>query len=256
MVITISLMKKNNLVIDTFSELAPRYEQVLDLELNRFWGWRYEDFVEHLIGVTPIQPDDHILDIATGTTVIPRKIADQLKINNPIHGLDITYAMLKRAKVILAEGYSTEDFCLACANALSMPYKNNVFDVVLCGLATHHMDARTLLYETERILKEDGELAIADVGGSPIWNFPVIKFWMKIVTFIYYAFQENTRRAWAETTAVRNIRTVDEWYDLLVELEFENISITRLRSKYFWIPKPMLIRASKKNFGGKYGSNQ
>jgi ubiquinone/menaquinone biosynthesis C-methylase UbiE len=249
-------MNKDNLVIDTFSELAPRYEEVVDLELNRFWGWRYEDFVDHLIEVTPIQQDDHILDIATGTTVIPRKIADQLKTNNPIHGLDITLAMLKRAKDILAEGYSTEDFCLACANALSMPYKNEVFSVALCGLATHHMDARTLLSEMERVLKEDGELAIADVGGSPAWNFPVTKFLFKIVTFIYYAFQENTKRAWAEATAVANIRPIEEWYDLLVELEFENISIIRLRSKYFWIPKPMLIRASKKNSGGKYGSNK
>jgi ubiquinone/menaquinone biosynthesis C-methylase UbiE len=249
-------MSKDNLIIETFSELTPRYESVMDSELNRFWGWRYNDFVDHLIDLTPIKPDDNILDIATGTTVIPRKIKDQITSNKPIHGLDITLAMLKRAKKIIASNYSPEDFCLVCASALAMPYKNQVFDVVLCGLATHHMDARVLLSEMERILQDHGKLAIADVGGSPMWNFPGIKFLVKLLTFIYFATQENVTRAWAEATAVSNIRLVDEWYDMLVEFGFKDISITRLRSKFFWIPKPMLIRASKNFFGGENGSNE
>ena len=249
-------MSKDNLIIETFSELVPRYENVIDSELNRFWGWRYEDFVDHLIELTPIKPDDQILDIATGTTVIPRKITDRIKRKKPIHGLDITLGMLKRAKKIIAADYSPKDFCLVCATALSMPYKNDEFDVVLCGLATHHMDARVVLSEMARVLRYNGELAIADVGGTPMWNFPGIKFLLKLIALIYYAFQENPTRAWAEATAVSNIRTVDEWYDLLVELGFKDIRITRLRSKHTWIPKPMLIRACKNNFGGENGPNE
>ena len=60
-------MGNDNLIIDTFSELAPRYERVVDLELNRFWGSRYGDFVDQLINLTSIKSDDAILDIATGT---------------------------------------------------------------------------------------------------------------------------------------------------------------------------------------------
>ncbi len=249
-------MSKDNLVINTFSELAPRYENVVDSELNRFWGWRYQDFVDHLIELTPIKPEDKILDIATGTTVIPRKVRDQVKPIKPIHGLDITLEMLKRAQKNIAVDYLQEEFCLVCASALSMPYKNDEFNVILCGLATHHMNARMLLSEMERVLRHNGELAIADVGGSSTWNFPGVKFLIKLFAFIYYAFQENFTRAWAEATAVTNIRTVEEWYDLLVELRFENIRIIRLSSKFFWIPKPMIIRASKNNFGGKNGSNK
>lgn len=249
-------MKKDNLVIETFTELAPRYEKVIDSELNRFWGWRYEDFVDHLIEMTPISSNDKILDIATGTTVIPRKICDRFNPNRPIHGLDITIEMLKRAKKIIATGYSQDDFCLVCASALSIPYQSERFDVVLCGLATHHMEAGVLLSEIARILRGNGELAIADVGGSPALNLPVARWFYKILAFIYFSFQENIRRAWAEADAVTNIRTVDEWYALLDEAGFENIRITRLRSKYIWIPKPILIRASKNTCGGKNGSDK
>ena len=244
-------MSRDNGIIEAFTDLAPKYESTVDSELSKFWGWRYDDFVNHLIELTPIKPDDQILDIATGTTVIPRKITDRIKTNKPIHGLDITLAMLKRAKKIIAADYSPKDFCLVCASALSMPYKGDVFNVVLCGLATHHMDARVLLSEMVRVLQDNGELAIADVGGSPMWNFPGIKFLFKLLALVYYAFQENMTRAWAEASAVTNIRPVEEWYDLLVELGFKDISITRLRSKYTWLPKPMLIRASKSNFGGE-----
>jgi ubiquinone/menaquinone biosynthesis C-methylase UbiE len=249
-------MSKDRLVIDTFSELAPRYEKVLDFELNRFWGWGYEEFVDHLIASMPIDPGDQILDIATGTTVIPRKISNLYSPNKPIHGLDITLEMLKRARKLIEADHSPGDFCLVCASALSMPYRNEVFNVVICGLATHHMNAREMLSEMARVLQPNGELALADIGGSLKWNLPGIRLVFRLLAFLYYAFQENLTRAWAEASAVTNIRPIEEWHDLLVDLGFENISITHLRSKYKWMPKPLLIRASKNNSGGENGFNE
>jgi SAM-dependent methyltransferase len=131
-----------------------------------------------------------------------------------------------------------------------MPYVSNTFDVVLCGLATHHMDVRIMISEISRVLGNRGSLAIADAGGSPFWNLPGIKFFLKIAAFIYYVFQENFRRAWVEAQSVSNIRSAEEWHDLLVESGFKDIIITRLRSKLYWIPTPLLIRASK-NFRGE-----
>jgi ubiquinone/menaquinone biosynthesis C-methylase UbiE len=241
-------MSKDNLIIETFSELAPRYENVVDLELNRFWGWRYDEFVDYLIDMTPIEPDDSLLDIATGTTVIPRKIADRFNINAPIHGLDITFEMLRRARKIILSDYSGDDFCLVCASGLSLPYRENSFDVALCGLATHHMDARVLLSEINRVLKQGGNLGIADVGGSLTLNLPIVRFFYKVLTFFYYLFHENISRAWTEANSITNIRTFKEWNEMLIEFGFEKINITQMRSKYVWIPKPILIRASKINF--------
>ena len=243
-------MSDDDRIVETFTELAPRYEAVIDTELSRFWGWRYTDFADYLIKMTPCHPGDRILDVATGTAVIPRKIHDTKKPLYPVHGLDITHAMLRRAQNAIAHRHSPDHFCLTCASGMAMPYRDEYFDVVLCGLATHHMEARTMLAEMYRVLKPDGELSISDVGGSPWWRIPGLKFVIKLFAFFYYLIEENPTRAWAEAQGVSNIRNVDQWYGMLQEQGFEYIRITRLKSKYSWIPKPMLIRASKNNSGG------
>jgi ubiquinone/menaquinone biosynthesis C-methylase UbiE len=222
----------------------------MDNELARFWGWRYSDFADNLLGMTPIQSQDRILDVATGTAVIPRKIANDNHRSVPIHGLDITPAMLKRAQAAINGNHAPETFCLVCASAMEMPYRDGFFNVVLCGLATHHMDSDKLLAEMYRVLDNGGELAISDVGESPLWGLPGAKLLLKIFAFVYLSLHENSTRAWAEVDAVSNIRTLEEWHASLAALGFENIRITRLHSKYFWVPKPMLIRATKNHSGG------
>lgn len=91
-------MKEQENVIEAFTELAPRYERVVDGELNRFWGWSYTEFVDRLIESTPIADGDTILDLATGTSVIPRRLVERVKKDLRIVGLDITARMLKRGK--------------------------------------------------------------------------------------------------------------------------------------------------------------
>ena len=47
------MVNKEN-IIETFTELAPRYEEVVNAELDRFWGWSYVGFVNQLILATSI----------------------------------------------------------------------------------------------------------------------------------------------------------------------------------------------------------
>ncbi|MGZ6347138.1 MAG: hypothetical protein ACXWNC_06175, partial [Anaerolineales bacterium] len=77
-------------IVEAFSEMAPRYEQVVNSELNRFWGWSYHGFVNYILSSTPIQPQDIVLDIATGTGVIPYAIEKSGHPTCQMHGLDIT----------------------------------------------------------------------------------------------------------------------------------------------------------------------
>jgi ubiquinone/menaquinone biosynthesis C-methylase UbiE len=48
--------------------------------------------------MTPLKPGDVILDVATGTGLIPRKIQRSGKQSPPTHGLDIILAMLEKAR--------------------------------------------------------------------------------------------------------------------------------------------------------------
>jgi ubiquinone/menaquinone biosynthesis C-methylase UbiE len=243
-------MNDKDNIIETFTELAPRYEEVVNAELGRFWGWSYEGFVNQLIQSTPIPKAGEMLDLATGTGVIPITVASNGHGVSRVHGLDITMSMLTRAtKKKLSKNIKSQ-IDLVCASAMDIPYANNSFDLVTCALATHHMNVSLLLSESWRILKQDGMLSIADVGGSDLWKSPVVKFFLRIAAFLYFLLQENVHRAWAEADAVSNVRSKEEWFDLLVETGFHDIKITKLKSKYRWVPEPLIIQAKKYHSGG------
>src|SRR3972149_11046496 len=210
-------MTDKNHIIEAFSEMAPRYEQVVDSELNRFWGWSYMGFINKLIASTSFNPQDIILDVATGTGVIPSILEKVGHSYKQIHGLDITMSMLMRAKRKLEGENCHEMRNLACASAMNMPYASSSFSLVICGLATHHMDVKKLIFESHRVLQCGGKLAIADAGGSGLWKIPGVKFLLRIAAFIYFFLVENKYRAWAETKAVSNVLSMDDWNLVLMK---------------------------------------
>ena len=232
-------------IIEAFSEMAPRYEQVVDSELNRIWGWSYSGFINLLLASTPIQPQDVILDVATGTGVIPYHLEKAGHPHNQIHGLDITMSMLIRAKRRLGDQDGHGNQNLVCASAMEMPYAKSGFTQVICGLATHHMDIKILLLECYRVLRSGGKLTIADVGGSNLWKFPVVKFLVRRIAYIYFFLFENKSRALAESRAISNILSKDDWNLVLLDSGFRNINILKLNPRYFWVPAPLLIKAEK-----------
>ena len=238
-------MNNKENIIETFTELAPRYEEVVNAELDRFWGWSYQGFVDQLIQYTPMPTNGKLLDIATGTGVIPIKIITGNENTNQINGLDITLSMLLNAKTKFTVQKLPSQINLVCASAMSIPYASNSFDLITCALATHHMDVKLLLSESQRILRDGGTLSIADVGGSSLWKSPIVKFFLQVAAFGYFLFKENINRAWAESEAVSNVRSKEEWFDLLTEVGFKNIKITKLKSKHRWIPEPLVIQAIK-----------
>jgi ubiquinone/menaquinone biosynthesis C-methylase UbiE len=238
-------MSQQNKIVETFTEMAPEYETIVDSELNSFWGWSYSEFVERLIRGTPIEQEDKVLDIATGTAVIPRKISKIIEESIPIYALDITPAMIDKARKKIKQDKLRNLFCFVTASAMYMPYRKDYFDVLVCGLATHHMNVQIMIAEMSRILRNNGELSIADVGLSPIWKFPGLRTLLKVAAFVYFSFKDGIRRAWAEAEGVSNYRSPGQWYKLLYENGFENITIEHLKSKNKWMPQPLLIRARK-----------
>ncbi len=236
-------MRKKNAIIEAFTELSPRYEQVVDGELRRFWGWSYEGFIENLISLSHIEEDDVVLDVATGTAVIPRKLLEKRKTKGKIFGLDITLAMLDKAAQKIKANGSTTIIELTCGSAMTMPYRDSSFDIILCGLATHHLDVPVVLGEMKRVLKVDGRLTIADVGGSAAWRLPVISHLIRLATFLYFLPKEGFARALSESKALANVYTVNEWKEKLAEQGFKDIAALKLPSNHFWSPSPLVIGA-------------
>lgn len=239
-------MSQNSDIIEAFTEMAPRYAQVVDTELTRFWGWSYEGFVSRLVENIPILENETVLDVATGTGTIPHRL-HKLGVTAPrIHGLDITFSMLRHARRRLKETPDQRTPNLVCATAMGMPYGGGSFAHVICGLATHHMNVTEFITESHRVLKEGGTLSIADAGGSTLWKIPGVKLIIKVAAYFYFAIIENNTRAWAEVSAVSNVRSGEEWRTLLAKTGFINVTVQHLKSKYFFVPSPLMIQAQKK----------
>lgn len=241
-------MGNRSVIVQAFTEMAPRYEQTVDGELQRFWGWSYAGFVENLIDLTPLREEDAVLDVATGTAVIPLKLVRGGKHTGRIVGLDITLAMLRKGRQKIEARGEPSPISLTCASAMSMPYGNGSFDVALCGLATHHLDVAVLLAEMSRVLRSGGRLTIADVSGSPAWRLPVVNTLIRIAAFLYFLPREGFARARSESGALSNVYTGEEWKEKLRETKFEEIQITELPTSHFWSPSPLVIRAKKGPF--------
>ena len=239
-------MNEKKTIIEAFDELSPRYERSMDNELQRFWGWSYESFVDKLIENTSTVEKSIVLDVATGTAVIPRKIIQKNIPASQIVGLDITYGMLQNGQRLIDQDGDSAKINLTCADAQIMPFKPETFDVVICGLALHHMDPSTLAGEMKRVLKANGTLTIADVGGASFWRIPGIRMFIRIAAFLYYLVAENFSRALTEAAAASNVQTAENWYALFDSLDFKNIEVTELPRSRALIPPPILMKATKR----------
>lgn len=238
-------MKEKQAVQEAFTELAPRYEKVLDYELRTFWGRSYQEYVNLLVEQSEISENQKILDIATGTAMIPRNISLRNIPGIHITGLDITESMLLQGKHALTNSVHQNNICLTCADAMTLPFAAESFDVIITGLASHHMDISRMLKEIKRTIKRNGRLSMIDAGVPPIWHFPIINGLVKVIAFVYFLFKENKTRAYAEAAAVTNVFTAEEWQDALLELGFEEISTEVIPGKYKWIPNALSIKAVK-----------
>ena len=236
-------MKEKQAVQEAFTELSSHYEEAVDGELNLFWGWSYQKFLEELVRQTIIQENQKILDIATGTLVIPRKILEQKVPGIKITGLDITESMLRHGQKKLSTEGLQSAIDLTCADAMALPYADGAFDVVVSGLASHHMDIPLMLSEMKRVLKPGGLLSIIDVGTSPLWEKKLFKGAARVFAFFYFLIKENSSRAWAEAAAVSNLRTPEGWENDLSIVGFTTIRIKKLKSKYKWAPEPLSIQS-------------
>ena len=240
-------MDDKKAIENAFAEMAPKYEKVVDNELRRIWGWTYQEFVNQLVQMTTIEENDTVLDIATGTGVIPLRLSKERANGNRYVGLDITPTMLQHASQKVQQSPFQKNIQLTCASAMVMPFRNDTFHQITCGLATHHMDTSVLIAEMIRVLRPGGRITVADVGAGPSWKSPVIRFFLRLVAWAYFLPAEGFSRAWAEATAVSNMMTAEQWQSALERAGFVEVEVHKMDSRHAWAPAPIALKASKPN---------
>ena len=232
-------------VLDAFTELAPKYEATMNRELDLLWGVSYNEFIDRFIATVPLDDGARILDVATGTAMIPLEVTRRAPGISQVVGLDITPAMLAHGQENVRSADQSSRIRLVCGSGMVMPFGTGAFDVVTCGLGMHHMHAEQLIRQMRRVLSPGGWLLMADVGAAPMWRSFMGKLALGAM-LLYFGVTYSRARLQAEMDAINNVRTAPEWHAFLTTAGFTNITITEMPGQRSFYPSGLLIRARTK----------
>jgi ubiquinone/menaquinone biosynthesis C-methylase UbiE len=113
-----------------------------------------------LIGYTPVGKGMRILDLACGTGIVARIVAQRIGPNGIVRGIDSNLRMLEVAKTHApGKGASIE---WHEGDATTLPFENSSFDVVFCQQGLQFIpDKAAALGEIHRVLAPGGTLGIS-----------------------------------------------------------------------------------------------
>lgn len=128
-----------------------------------------------------------------------------------ILGIDITDAMLDKAKANIRAESLGDAISLKKASAENIPSDDNTYDLVVCSLALHHMNVRRALREFVRVLKTGGRIVVADVCAPEGWRTLYGKVSVAIYRFLFMCKKESKAEAKSE------LYTRKEWEAMVAE---------------------------------------
>lgn len=141
---------------------APIYEKAMRMD-QKYYRYMYDRIPTQIV-------DKEVLEIATGPGLLAKHVAYASK---SMIATDYSQGMIKEAK----KGKLPDHLRFEVADATSLPYANDSFDVVLIANALHVMpDPERALSEIHRVLRKDGLLIAPNFVGhkkgliSTLWS--------------------------------------------------------------------------------------
>jgi ubiquinone/menaquinone biosynthesis C-methylase UbiE len=117
-----------------------------------------------------VRPGERVLDVACGTGVVTRILAERVDMDGRVVGLDINPEMLAAAQIAV----SRPNIEWVVGNAMSMSLLNEVFDALVCQQGLQFIpDKPAALREMRRVLVPGGRLALSawrSVDQSPAFR--------------------------------------------------------------------------------------
>jgi len=107
---------------------------------------------------------DTVLDVACGPGLVACAFA---RVARAVTGIDLTPAMIERARVLAAEGGCT-NVQFQIGDVLPLPFPEATFSIVVSRFAFHHFqDPAAVLAEMRRVCTPGGRVVVADLLASP-----------------------------------------------------------------------------------------
>ncbi|MEP3656101.1 MAG: methyltransferase domain-containing protein [Litorimonas sp.] len=213
----------------TADELSNRYDAIAtiwDKTLSKF-----ETPEAYRILLSKALPDSvllddvaspRILDCGVGTGAFLAACADMVNGNAELHGLDVSKAMLKKAREALKTRGWKGSF--SKGDIRQLPYPNNCFDIVLAAHVIEHIsDPQIALAEMVRVLKPGGTLLICVTRKSVIGR--AIQFRWRT-----HAIDEVRAIAWLDQVGLKAVRPIRA----LSTGDFDKMSIACAAQKPFF----------------------
>jgi len=127
----------------SYDHIALRYDAV--------WGHRFEAVARHLWGLIRPAPGAVVLDIGTGTGIVPRALGSGVDQLAGVIGCDRSTGMLSIAKAQMPT------LQVVAAEVTDLPFQNAIFDVATASFVLSHLpDHKAGLVEAYRVLKPSG----------------------------------------------------------------------------------------------------
>ena len=130
----------------------------------------FEPWAKKLIHFANVESGERVLDLACGTGVVSRLVAQQVGDTGKIVGLDVNAAMLDVARHTSKELTASIEW--REGSALEIPYPDASFDIVLCQAGLMFFAEQQATQEMYRVLAADGRLALSvwrPIQYSPGW---------------------------------------------------------------------------------------
>lgn len=136
-------------------QLSGQAPEIYENVMVPLWFGRW---AEALLDTLSLQPSETVLDVACGTGVTTRMAKQRVGDNGKVVGLDISRAMLSKAKE-LAEGTEID---WRESDVVAIDFADESFDVVLSQHGYHYFpDKPTALSEFLRLLAPKGRMAFS-----------------------------------------------------------------------------------------------
>ena len=119
------------------------------------------EWAQMLVEIGGVRSGKQVLDVACGTGIVARKAARIVGQSGRVTGLDVNEGMIRSAKYFAErEGLHTIEWHQE--NALSMPFGDSEYDVILCQQGVQFSpDPLATLREMSRVMIPGGRLAIS-----------------------------------------------------------------------------------------------
>lgn len=146
------------------SENKKTIQESFSIQANSFDGYAThiakDEYMSFIIQKLQLDGTEAVLEIASGTCATGRTIARNVK---KVTCLDMTPSMLEQGCKI-ADEQNIKNMEFVVGDAISVPFDENSFDMVITRLSMHHFPNPELPFkEMYRVLKPGGKLVIIDM---------------------------------------------------------------------------------------------